>query len=83
MNSITIITIVVVAVLTLLIFGLSWLGYSSCIKMYKMETDQGKHDKEIYKEFHDKKKNKSGIVSQICSYAVMALLASLFVTGMI
>ena len=49
MTSITIITIVVVALLTVIIFGLAWLGWSSCIKSYKMEVDQGKHDNAIFK----------------------------------
>lgn len=83
MDSITIITIVVVALLTVIIFGLTWLGYSSCLKSYKMEVDQGKHDDEIKKELHAKKKSKGGLVGIICSYAVLLALSGLFVTGMV
>jgi hypothetical protein len=82
MDSITIITIVVVASLTVIIFGLTWLAYSSCIKAYKMEVEQGKHDSEINQEFHGKKK-KGSIVGLIASYTIIALLAGLFITGMV
>ena len=82
MDSITIITIVVVASLTVIIFGLTWLAYSSCIKAYKMEVERGKHDEEITKEFHGKKK-KGSIVGLIASYTIITLLAGLFVTGMV
>ena len=81
MNSITIITIVVVALLTLIIFGLSWLAYSSCIKTYKMEVDHGKHDEEIRKEFKTKKKRKGGLLGLIGSWVVLLSLLSLFVVG--
>ena len=82
MTSITIITIVVVALLTVIIFGLAWLGYSSCIKAYRVETEAGKHDEEILKEYHSKK-NKSGLVGIICSYLALTVLAGLFVTGVV
>jgi hypothetical protein len=83
MTSITIITIVVVALLTVLIFGLAWLGYSSCLKSYKMEVDQGKHDAEIFKEYHSKKKNKGGLIGLIGSYLALLALSGLFVTGIV
>ena len=84
MNSITIITIVVIALLTVIIFGLTWLGYSSCLKAYKLEVSQGKHDSEIFKHYHDKKKkNKGGLIGIICSYLVLIALSGLFVTGII
>ena len=70
MTSITIITIVVVALLTIIIFGLAWLGWSSCIKSYKMEVDQGKHDNAILKDYHSKKKNKLELIGIICSFRV-------------
>lgn len=81
MTTITIITIVVVALLTVIIFGLAWLGYSSCLKAYKLEVDQGKHDAEIAKEYQQKKKNKGGLLGLIGSYLVLLILAGLFVTG--
>ena len=81
MASITIITIVVVALLTVIIFGLAWLGWSSCIKSYKMEVDQGKHDNAILKDYHSKKKNKLELIGIICSYLIIAILAGLFITG--
>ena len=81
MTSITIITIVVVALLTVIIFGLAWLGWSSCIKSYKMEVDQGKHDNAILKDYHSKKKNKLELIGIICSYLIIAILAGLFITG--
>ena len=81
MTSITIITIVVVALLTGIIFGLAWLAYNSCIKAYKAEVDQGKHDEEISKEYHSKKK--SGLVGSIISYLALTLLAGLFTIGVV
>ena len=83
MNSITIISLVVVALLTVLIFGLTWLGYSSCLKSYKLEVEQGKHDSEIYQEYHAKKKNKGGLIGLISSYLVLLTLSGLFVTGIV
>ena len=83
MTSITIITMVVVALLTVIIFGLAWLGWSSCIKSYKMEVDQGKHDNAILKDYHSKKKNKLELIGIICSYLTIAILAGLFITGAI
>jgi len=82
MTSITIITIVVVALLTVIIFGLAWLGWSSCIKSYKMEVSQGKYDDAILKEYHSKK-SKSGLVGIICSYLALTILAGLFITGVV
>ena len=83
MNSITIISIVVVALLTVIIFVLAWLGYSSCLKSYRMEVDQGKHDNEILKQYHAKKKNKGELIGLIGSYLVLLLLSGLFVTGIV
>lgn len=83
MTSITIITIVVVALLTLIIFGLMWLAYASCLKAYKLETSQGKHDEEIFEEYHNKKKKKGGLLGLIGSYVVLFALSSLFVTGLV
>ena len=82
MNSITIIAIVVVALLTAIIFGLAWLGYSSCLKAYKFEVKAGTHDKKIHSEYVSKKKDKLGLVGLISSYLVLTLLAGLFITGM-
>jgi len=85
MNSITIITIVVVAILTVIIFGLTWLAYSSCIKAYRLEVNQGKHDEDIYKEYKSKKKkkNKLALFSLICSYTLLTALLSLFTLGIV
>lgn len=83
MTSITIITMVVVALLTIIIFGLAWLGWSSCIKSYKTEVNQGKHDNAILKDYHSKKKSKLDLLEIICSYLIIAILAGLFITGAI
>lgn len=83
MNTITIITIVVVALLTIIIFGLTWLAYSACIKAYKLEVNLGKHDAEIFKEHHAKKKKKGGLLGLIASYVVLSVLLGLFVTGLV
>ena len=83
MTSITIIIIVVIALLTAVIAGLTWLAYSSCIKAYKIEINSGKHDEEILKEYHSKKKNKSGLVGIICSYLALTTLAGLFIVGVV
>lgn len=84
MNSITIIVIVVVALLTAVIFGLTWIAYNSCLKAYKLEVSHGQHDKEIFKEYHAKKKKKGGkVLGLIGSCAFLAALLSLFVTGIV
>ncbi len=83
MNTITIITIVVVALLTIIIFGLTWLAYSACIKAYKLEVNLGKHDEEIFKEHRAKKKKKGGLLGLIASYVVLSALLGLFITGLV
>ena len=82
MNSIAIITIVVVVLLTGIIFGLVWLAYSSLLRAYKMEVNQGEHDEEILKEYHGKKA-KRGLIGAILSYVALSLLAGLFITGIV
>ena len=84
MNSIAIITIVVVALLTIIIFGLTWLAYNSCLRMYELEVKHGHHDTEITKEYHVKKKKRGGkAMSIIGSVAFLTVLLSLFVTGIV
>ena len=84
MASITIITIVVVALLTIVIFGLAWLCYSTSIRAYRIETEAGKHDEEILKEFHSKKKKTVwGLLGLIGSYLILAAVAGLFITGIV
>ena len=83
MASITIITIVVVVLLTIVIFGLTWLAYSSCLKAYKIEVNQGKHDDSIVREYRTKKKKKSGLIGLICSYLALSALLGLFITGIV
>lgn len=80
MNSVTIITIVVVALLTLLIGGLTWLAYSSCIRAYRTEVNQGSHDEEIKKE-HRHKKSKKSKLGPICSCTILLMLLGLFTSG--
>lgn len=80
MNTVAIITIVVVALLTLIIFGLTWIAYTSCLKSYNMEVNQGKHDIEIQKEF--KNKRKGGLLGLIGSCTTFLILSALFVTGL-
>ena len=85
MISITIITIVVVAILTAVVFGLAWLGYSSCLKSYRAEVSQGKYDAEIYKEIYSKNKRKKAIVKAIgyaVAFMLIILLICLFVVGL-
>lgn len=83
MNPVTIIAIVVVVLLTVIIFGLTWIAYSSCIKAYRAEVDQGKHDEDIYKEYHTKKKCKGGLIGVICSYAALLALIGVLITGIV
>ena len=83
MTSITIITIVVVALLTTIIFCLTWLAYSSCLKIYKLEVSQGKHDDEILSEYRSKKKSRYGLVGTVCSYLVLITLIGLFSVGVV
>ena len=78
MFSITIITIVVVALLTAIIFGLTWLGFKSCLRMYQIEIANGKYDEEILKEYSHKRRGLAGI---IMSYLVLIFLSSLFITS--
>ena len=77
MGSITIISIVVVAILAGAIFGLAWLGYSSCLKGYKVELEQGKHDIALCKEqFNNGHKH---VVVKAIGYAMtLVLLIALF-----
>lgn len=83
MNTIAIITIVVVALLTVIIFGLTWLAFGACLKSYRLEVSLGKHDDEIRKEYQAKKKKKGGLLGIICSYVVLSALLGLFVTGIV
>lgn len=83
MNTITIIVVVVVALVTVAVLSLAWLAYLACVKTYYVETNQGMHDEEIYKEFHNEKKNKSEIVGHVGFYLISMLLLSLFITGII
>lgn len=83
MKTVTIITIVVVALLTIIIFGLTWLAYSACIKTYKLEVNLGKHDAEIKNEHQAKKKKKGGLLGLIASYVVLSALLGLFITGLV
>ena len=85
MVSITIITIVVVAILTAVIFGLAWLGYVSCLKALKLEISQGKHDNEIRNEYiyADKRKQITiKIISYTLTCILLIVLLSLFITGL-
>ena len=83
MNSITIITLVVVVLLALVIGGLCWLGFYLCLKSYKKEVSNGLHDEQIKKEYSSKKKNKWGLLGLIGSWVALAALFSLFVTGIV
>ena len=78
MNAIAIITIAVISLLTLVIFGLVWLGYNSCLKLYESEVRRGKHDREI-RERHDA--NRKGIIGTLVSWLVLLSLLGLFATG--
>lgn len=80
MFSITIITIVVVALLIVMIFGLTWLGFKACLRMYRMEITQGKYDTDIIKEFTHKKR---GLINSIIFILVLVLLGALFITGLV
>jgi len=81
MTPITIITIVVVALLTVIIFSLTWLAYSSCIKTYQMEVDAGKHDVAIKEQYQTKKLKTFELLGIVFSYIVLAVLLSLFAIG--
>lgn len=82
MNSITIITIVVIALLTIVIFGLTWLAYISCIKAYEIEVEQGKYDKEIYEQYCTKNKHsKKDCIGFIGYIIILILLILLFAVG--
>lgn len=85
MNSITIITIVVVVLLAFLIAGLSLLAYHFCLKSYKLEINNGVHDVQILKEYNSKtkKRNKWSLLGLIGSWVALAALLSIFVTGII
>ena len=83
MNSITIITIVVVALLAFVIGGLAWLAFHSFIRMYKLEVKYGLRDEQIKKEYTSKKKNKWSLLGQIGSWVALVALFSLFVTGIV
>ena len=80
MVSITIITIVVVALLTILILGLMWLGYASTLRIYQAELTAGKYDRELVKEYDRKKRR---ILGTILSYLIVVILLSLLIGGLI
>ena len=80
MFSITIISIVVVALLTLIIFGLTWMGFKACLRLYRVEVTQGKYDTEIIKEFSHKGYK---IIGTIVSIIIFIFLSTLFVIGFI
>lgn len=83
MATITIITIVVIALLTIAIFGLAWLAYSSCLRTYRTEVGQGLHDAAIRKEYCNKKQSKAGLVGLISSYLALFAFLTLFLTGLV
>lgn len=80
MQSITIITIVVVALLTIAIFGLSYLGFNSCLRLYQIDLAQGKYDIEIRKEY---KYRGHKIFGNICSVILIVFLFILVLTSAI
>lgn len=85
MISITIMVIVVVAILTGIIFCLAWLGFSACLKAYKLELDAGKHDIDLCNE-HYNNKNKQVIVkalSYAMTFVLLIALLGLFITGIV
>ena len=85
MGSITIMTIVVVAILGVTIFGSVWLGYSACLKKYKLELAQGKHDIELCEELNNKKQKtaKDKIISYVLTSIILFALLGLFIAGII
>ena len=83
MKTITIITIVVVALLTCIIFGLTWWAYASFLKIYGVEVKHGEHDERIKKEYVNKKKSKKGLIGIIGSYLILSLLLCLFAGGIV
>ena len=85
MGSITITSIVVVVVLAGAIFSLAWLGYSACLKKYKLELAQGKHDIELCEELNNKKQRKvtHTIVSYVLTSILLLALLGLFIAGII
>ena len=86
MLSITIITIVVVAIPTGIILCLAWLEFSACLKAYKQELETGKHDLEICREQRQYRKDKHAIVKAI-GYAMTGLfiiiIMALFIIGIV
>ena len=85
MGSITITSIVVVVVLAGAIFGLAWLGYSACLKKYKVELAQGKHDIELCEELNSKKQKKvtNKIISYVLTSILLLALLGLFIAGIV
>ncbi|MBO7078957.1 MAG: hypothetical protein J6W64_04005 [Bacilli bacterium] len=85
MSSIAIMTIVVVAMLTVTIFALAWVGYSLCIKKYKKDLDLGKYDMDLCNEHYNNKKNH--VVAKAISFAmtliVLAALLTILIMGII
>lgn len=82
MTPVTIITIVVIALLTVTIGTLAWLAYSSCVKEYRNEVSRGQHDDVICEKYDSAKKRKNHVGS-VCSYVMLGLLLSLFAVGLV
>lgn len=74
----TIIFIVVVS-LTAFIFILTLLAYLLCVKSYRLDVNEGKYDREIYREFHDNKRSKLEVIGTIVSYIILFVLIVLFI----
>ena len=84
MTAVTIITIVAIAFLTAIIVLLARLGYVCCIKAYKTEIAQGRHDAEICEKYYPKKKRSKGeIAGSIVSGVMLAFFVSLFSVGLV
>lgn len=76
-----IITIIVAAFLTVIIFSLAWLGYSSCLKIYRIEVSSGQYDDSIVKMYTSFNKKREW-VGVIISSLILVILFSLFAIGL-
>ena len=85
MSAFKIIVLIVLIILTFIIFTLTWLAFYSLIKSYRLETNLGKRDEEIKKEYFSKQKKKKtkAIIGWIFSGLTFATLTSLFITGIV
>ena len=76
-------SLIKIAVVIFSVFGVTWIGYATCVKEYKKELAQGKYDLELWQE--QISTNEKSHIGKGLSYMAFALLIimvlGLFIAG--